>query len=372
MSVNSHLQMQMLQNQKIMLEQQSTVAGLVKKFDALAKQMDKRRRSDLLKLPRQPKPPTITGSGYEDVSDSDSSYPSDNDASLLDSDDDGSVEGHQVGNNDCSSESLRLLAEMSRDFKKPEETGPKVDRVLADTVNFGISQPVDRKIATKLCDNQKRPSNCEFLRVPKVNKELWVSSSLSKNIKERDRKMQTIQQYMTAGLIPLVNLMDKLLERNDSDSLELARDSFQLMAYAHRDMTNLRRQQIKPGINEKYHQLCNDSKEVTENLLGDGLDKQLKSLDDMRKLGRDMTKPQFKQSRKRDHQGQFKSKNDVIRRRDKRDQQTQRYSQDPKSFLSKGYRQKPVHQNKFKKPRRKITTTTNRIKSFCWGKYFKK
>ena len=49
---------------------------------------------------------------------------------------------------------------------------------------------------------------------------------------------------------------------------------------------------IKSVVSDKYRQLCNDSTPVTDNLLGDDLDKQklIKHLDDMRKVGKNLIK----------------------------------------------------------------------------------
>ena len=43
-------------------------------------------------------------------------------------------------------------------------------------------------------------------------------------------------------------------------------------------------------VAEKYRPLCNDSTPLTGNLLGDDLEKQIKTLDEMRKVGKDLTK----------------------------------------------------------------------------------
>ena len=196
---------------------------------------------------------------------------------------------------------------MGGDFQKLENTGPKVDENLAEVVNAGISQPIDRKIASTLCEKQVRPENCKFLMVPKINKELWVSSSMYKSLKDNDRKFQTTQSYLTAGFVPLVNLMDHLLKTNQPKEFEMAKDAFQLLAYAHRDITNSRRHHIRQGINEKYKQLCNDNTPLTCNLLGDDLESQLKSMDTLCKLSTDIGrgKQDFNQTkrqiRKRDH-----------------------------------------------------------------------
>ena len=43
-------------------------------------------------------------------------------------------------------------------------------------------------------------------------------------------------------------------------------------------------------VAEKYRPLCNDSTTLSENLLGDDLEKQIRTLDEMRKVGKDLTK----------------------------------------------------------------------------------
>ena len=84
---------------------------------------------------------------------------------------------------------------------------------------------------------------------------------------EQDKAFQTAQKYINQGLIPLVQLMDNSLQEENSDKrFILARDAFQLLVYAHRDMSNLKRQMIKSVVSDKYCQLCNDWTPVTENL----------------------------------------------------------------------------------------------------------
>ena len=85
--------------------------------------------------------------------------------------------------------------------------------------------------------------------------------------------------------------MDVLLkDENAEQQFKLARDSFQLLAYAHRDMSNLRRQLVKSVAADMNKQLCNDSTPLTENLLGDELEKPIKTMDEVHKVGKDLTK----------------------------------------------------------------------------------
>ena len=143
-------------------------------------------------------------------------------------------------------------------------------------------------------ENTEGPKNCKGLTVPKVNKELWNMTSLAKSSNNRD---------INQGVIPLVKLIDNLLKGKDTESnFRLARHSFQLIAYAQRELSNLRKQRLKAVVAEKYRPLCNDSTPLTDHLLGDDLEKQIKTLDEMRKVGKDLTKK--KRGKKRKYKSQ--------------------------------------------------------------------
>ena len=66
---------------------------------------------------------------------------------------------------------------------------------------------------------------------------------------------QTAKKILTQGLIPLVHLLENLLKDKKPENFKLARDSFHMLAYAHRDLSNLRRQRLNMVVAEKYRQL---------------------------------------------------------------------------------------------------------------------
>ena len=103
-----------------------------------------------------------------------------------------------------------------------------------------------------------RLENCAGLVVPKINKELWLTPTMRKTTKEIDISFQIAQKYLSQGLIPLVTLMDKLLDTDRNEDFQLAQSAFQLCAYAHRGISNFRRQQLRKVVADKYKQLCND------------------------------------------------------------------------------------------------------------------
>jgi hypothetical protein len=187
---------------------------------------------------------------------------------------------------------LDKLRQVNMQFSKQEAFSPAVHEVVATTVNKGIGATIDHK-GNRLLDLVKkydRPENCEFLQVPKVNKVLWTNKQTAKTLKDGDRLMQRSQSYLTNGMMPLVQLMNKTLSSRSSEAEELfdlALDSFNLLACTHRDFSNQRRRLLMPAISDKYKQLCNEATNISaEHLFGEEteLEKTMKEIDDSRKL----------------------------------------------------------------------------------------
>ena len=189
------------------------------------------------------------------------------------------------------SDNKKLLQQLAKELERAEAVGDNVDDTLSQIVNLGIRSVIDRKKSKELCETYVRPENCNALVVPKINRELWNTSSLAKIIKDEDKEYQLAQRYLNQGMIPLIQILENLLtEKNVENNFKLAKDSLQLLAYAHRDMSNLRRQRIKTVVTDKYRPLCNESTPLTENLLGDELEKQIKTMDEMQKVGKGVIK----------------------------------------------------------------------------------
>ena len=65
---------------------------------------------------------------------------------------------------------------------------------------------ITRNIAKELCNKYQRPKNCQALVVPKINTELWNTTSLAQNTKDQDKTYQTVQKY-----IPTCALIENML-----------------------------------------------------------------------------------------------------------------------------------------------------------------
>ena len=330
----SFYQQQMMLNAQMFVQQQQTVNALISKVDGLTKLVEKRGEMETnevqnkantnvsqtdentkvqnlrqLIIKEKTKTHAMSDSDLQDVSsdseNGESDYEDDNsEKSDIESNPTKSMENAE--NSKEVSDNMKLLRELGKEFEKAEALGPNVDDTLSKVVDSGIRLMIDRNLAKELCAKYNRPENCKALVVPKINKELWNTTSLAKTSKEQDRMYQTAQKYLNQGLIPLVQLIENLLkEKGTENNFRLARDSLQLIAYAHRDLSNLRRQKLKAVVAEKYKPLCNDSTPLTENLLGDDLEKQIKTLDEMRKVAKDLTKHSRGEKRKNRSQDSY-------------------------------------------------------------------
>ena len=229
-------------------------------------------------------------SQYEDVSSEDD---------LSDAEPEAKRRRLQKYNSQAACESrLEKLKERESQFKKTEQCGPPLHPGVASIVNKGLSETVEHKSQTvkDLQDKYMQPENCEFLQVPKVNKILWKNKETKKGLKESDRGLQRTHGYLTKGMIPLIELLDKTTQSQTQESQELfhlALDSFSLLAYAHSDLSSHRRRLLKPAIATKYAELCDESQSFSSpmSLFGeyDELDKRMKEIDDSKKLGNSFT-----------------------------------------------------------------------------------
>ena len=200
---------------------------------------------------------------------------------------------------DCvSADKLKKLKAVESQFTPQELFGPSVHEAIAATVNKGLSEPVDHKSSSvqDLLSKYNRAENCSFLDVPKVNKLLWSNRQTNKDLKQEDKSVQRTQTYMTKGMVPLIQIMNKTLSMNTPDAedlFELSLDAFNLLAYAHRDLSSHRRRLLLPAISSRYAVICNDSEKFSSatQLFGDDkeLEKRLKEIDENQKLGKSLS-----------------------------------------------------------------------------------
>lgn len=177
------------------------------------------------------------------------------------------------------------LSKLSQDFETKESYSEKINEKLAKTVNSGMQALFSNSASKDLMNKYNTPENCEWVRVPLINSELWNSDNLQEEYRANDKLFYKNQKLVTKAMLPVIQIMDKCLKQDtDNEIFELACDSFQMLAYAHRDCSNIRRHMLKPAVSKPYRKLCTPSTPVTENLFGDDLHKQIKDLNETKKF----------------------------------------------------------------------------------------
>ena len=169
-------------------------------------------------------------------------------------------------------------------FGNDPGVGPAINSELSQTINKGISANIDHRNEEikGLFTKYKRPENCEYLSVPQVARSIWTSKQTGQEIKDSDKALQLTQAYITHWMIPLVQIMDKLMNSESEESEEifnLALDSYKLLATGHKDFSVERKSMLMPATAAKYKGLCGEATPITATqLFGDDLEQQIKYL----------------------------------------------------------------------------------------------
>ena len=193
------------------------------------------------------------------------------------------------------------MNEIAQDFKSDEKTDPKVTQKLADIVNKRWTSKLEE---TKLKDKllkYNRPDNCEQLKVPKVNPEIW--SKLKHGTRSTDLRLANIPKVLVKVGSAVVKSTDTLLTiRANPDKFPPAAlteqlgnlvtfntDAIALLDHVNMEMSYRRRDAIKPNLNTEYSALCGSQVPVTGLLFGDELQSQLNSIKATNKIGHTAT-----------------------------------------------------------------------------------
>lgn len=203
-----------------------------------------------------------------------------------------------------STEVNDLLTEGQSAQDKPLNTAESQDDVLDDIAQSldeaeRTAAPVSEKLATvankswlhKLSDDQlkakvdkyHRPVNCAKIVVPKVNEEIW--SKLPRPARGKDLKFSRLQTNLTKVghiavkstemLLTLKAKVDSTFAEEFNELVVMTTDAIALLGHASFELSQLRREDIKPNLHKDYGDLCSANVPVTELLFGDELQTQL-------------------------------------------------------------------------------------------------
>ncbi len=188
------------------------------------------------------------------------------------------------------SDKLNRLNLMSQEFDEKEIAGPAVNVKLAATIKRAMQVASSPKNIKELSAKYVKPENCESVRAPLVNMELW--KNLTENYQQNDKLLAANHRSVSKAMLPIIQIMNSCLEEDKDGNdkvFDMACDAFQLLSHSHRDMTAIRRQMLKPAVARQYQKLCTAKTPISEFLFGDDLQQQMKNLSETNKLASEIS-----------------------------------------------------------------------------------
>ena len=220
---------------------------------------------------------------------------SDDDVRQLLNDPSGQKNSDTVANNKQAESEDELLKELDAALKDEDKPAGKINQQLADIVNkrWGNKLAQD-KIATILAKHAQ-PENCSVVNVTRVNTEIW--GSLNAFQKKADLRMANLQQALQKATFATLSNADKLLTLKAQDNsaspsvnvhemLGNCIDTVALLGHAVAEISQLRREKLKPSLKSEYHILCSAVVAPESKLLfGDDLAKQIRDRNETNRIG---------------------------------------------------------------------------------------
>jgi hypothetical protein len=159
--------------------------------------------------------------------------------------------------------------------------GDDIDSGIASSLQYLLNTKLPEKPLKDILEKYETPANAKNLCVPKVNTQIW--DSLRPHSRNNDLKLQNVENLMVKGITAFTKNLP--LKEDQENGLTC-------LAAAVFEMNMLRREFIKPGLQEKFAPLCKSSVPVTENLFGDELSKTIKDIDEVNKVTGKMARQQ--------------------------------------------------------------------------------
>lgn len=194
--------------------------------------------------------------------------------------------------NDTTDTAIPALA---MKFAAQADVGSPLNDDIASSTSYMINHKLEDKTLEETTVKYLPPSNCPFLDAPKVNPVIW--DNLAPSTRSRDLKLARVQKLLTRGLTAFAHTM------SPSDMTENQQDALALLASANFELNALRKELIKPEMNQAYSHLCKPSAQVTKFLFGDDLGQRVKNLKDEQKAALGVVKSDHGRSRSRTHPG---------------------------------------------------------------------
>ena len=175
-------------------------------------------------------------------------------------------------------------------YEDTEDCGPSVAAGIAKRMNSSCTKRPAKEQFSQIQKKYLRPANCEFLKSPRVNPELW--DDLQDKTKAREASFQAHQKNLIKGIIPVVYLADKAVQAKQakkesvplSEVYDLIVDALTLLGNSVYDFSIKRRDLLKSEVAPAYKSLCHESQPITTMLFGDELPQSIRNISQVKRM----------------------------------------------------------------------------------------
>ena len=180
---------------------------------------------------------------------------------------------------DGDEEEDTLLDEIVQSMNETEKTDAKISEKLEKIVENRWFKLSDGQLKEKT-EKYLRPAICDNFITPKVNPE--ILERLDRQTRGRDLKLSTLQSTTTKMGYICTKATELLLQaRRENKSLDIEQlirmhtDALGLSGHISFEISQRRRDAIRPNLNKEYATLCASHVPITKMLFGDELQTQL-------------------------------------------------------------------------------------------------
>ena len=141
------------------------------------------------------------------------------------------------------------------DYNEAQVFGPEISSTIAGASKIFWQKELSEERLKKTMESAKMPSNCKFLAVKQVNREIWTSTS--PDIRTRDYSLQEVQKThgaMSTAVLLAVEELNTLRAKTpaNTSTIQLAidklKDSLKLAGRMNQQINKHRRDSFKPSI----------------------------------------------------------------------------------------------------------------------------
>ena len=201
-------------------------------------------------------------------------------------------ENESVGSRDEGDESDIISSDNDSDeddilgedqlLEDSDKTAPAINAKVAERTNNRFSSKISKEQLKEKIKTYLRPKNCEKLICPKVNEKFW--GKLRKRKRNEDLRLQGIQKSVIKSAISMANITSKIIEDKVFDKpqrrevVEHLLDGVAMAGNACSELSQIRKEKLRPCLKRKYWGLCSESNPTGKYLFGDDIQIALKDI----------------------------------------------------------------------------------------------